>query len=501
MERDTAAAVGVPPPGAATEDVTLLVNRLLAAYQDVLALAGARSGWFWVLPHHAWPFGRVKAARFRLLVPQFAAVHAARSARLLRRRLHAEAVGAGDPTLYSGEVALLERFESSLPGVPTRTLGTLLVVGMLGLSYGTARVLGGSADDVSPLRHLLGGVFTLSRGDVVAAVEQYHWQAVPIYFTAVGLTVSLWVLLLLPITSFRLKRVLFNVSPGRRLDEVEEIDPRSSRRGIYALERTLFERLGSAPPREVRFDLALDAALTVLVAIVAVELTLNVLHAPGGAGALLHGLVRPRNRHTVQLLGTLGLVVVSLGRLLGIVAISRGRTHRIEQRHARTPAAREAAILGPASWQRRLGALTLDLGLVYIVWLFALGALSLHDSTVLSGGDVGVAYAALLVLWLANVAGGSLGHGAYATPGKRALGLRVVAANGTAPSLRRALVRELVFKGLLFSPFDVLTLPVYLRPLWNDRRATWYDDWLGLRVVRVATEHVAEDAVALLVPS
>ena len=496
MERDTAAAVGVPPPGAATEDVTLLVNRLLAAYQDVLALASERSGWFWVLPHRAWPLGRVQAPRFRLLLPQFTAIHAARSARLLRRRLHAEAVGAGNPALYSREVTLLERFESSLPNVPTRTLGTLLVVGMLALSYGTARMLGGSADDMSPLRHLLGGVFTLSRGDVVAAVEQYHWHALPIYFTAVGLTVSLWVLLLLPITSFRLKRVLFNVSPGRRLGDVEEIDPRSSRRGIYALERALFERLHATPPREVRFDLVLDAALTVLVAIVAVVLALDVLAAPGGAGALAHDLVRPRNRHTLQLLGTLGLVVVSLGRLLGIVAISRGRTHRLERRLARMPAP-EAAALGAASWRRRLSALLLDLGLVYVVWIAALGALSLRDPAVLSGGDIGIAYALLLVLWLASVVAGALGSGGYATPGKRALGLRVLTQGGTPPSLLRAVVRELLFKGLLFSPFDFLTLVVYFRPLWNDRGATWYDDWLGLRVVHVEKEHAA-DAAALV---
>src|SRR3954452_17310588 len=262
MERE----VVVTPPAAAADEISELVHQLLRGYQEVFVLVSRRPTAFWWLPHDGRVVRSLMTPRLRSLVPTFTAHHAARSARALKRQLHSAAVDAHDPNLYDREVSLLERFEASLPTVPARTLLLALAIALLGLSYWTARSLGGSEADVQPLRDVIGGAFVLSRTDIVDAVRSYHWHLEPIYFTALGLAASLWVLLLLPITSFRLKRGLFNVCPGSSggIKALTGVDLRGAHGGIYELERNLFEKLGRRPPREIRFDLALEGALVVL---------------------------------------------------------------------------------------------------------------------------------------------------------------------------------------------------------------------------------------------
>lgn len=503
MERDTTVR-GVPSPNAATEEIALLVHRLLAGYQEVLELVGQRTGLFWSMPHGSAPFRRAPVARLRPLVPMFAAGHAARATRRLKRSLHGAAVDANDPNLFSREVALLDRFERALPPVPTRALLMLLFVALLAVSYVTARSLGGSTNDLRPLAHLTGGFFLLSRSDVVDAVREYHWHAGPIYFTALGMTVSLWLLLALPIGSFRLKRVLFNACPGgrSRSETLWRCDPRSSSGGVYEIERELFRRLGARPPRELRFDLALDAALSILAGIVGVYLAVKVITYPSGPGFVVTNIRHPRNREGIQFLGTALLVVASLARLRQIRRISGGAATTREKAEApagmarlRAPAAPEPD-LATAAWWRRTWASLLD-GLFLYVLLIPIGATGgAVDAAAGTTAAYAVIYGLVLALPIAYVAvSHSMSGTGYASPGKRRLHLAVVDGDGRKPSLPRTLVREVLLKWIIFSPFLVfLAYPLldYLRPLWRNDGMTLHDRMVGTRVVQLAAAPALE---------
>jgi uncharacterized RDD family membrane protein YckC len=497
MERDIAV---VTPQSAVQEDIAARVQRLLRAYQQVFELVGSRHTMFWWMPNGHRFLKKVKTPRLRQLVPVFTSIHAARSSRQLKRRLNAAAVSANEPKLFEREIALLERFEESLPSVPTRTMISALVIGVLALSYGTASSLGGGHDDLQPLGDLIGGVFLLSRSDIVHAIQSYQWHAKPIYFTALGLTFSLWVLLLLPITSFRLKRTLFNLCPDHagNLDAAANLDARAAHDGIYALERELFERLGGRAPREVRFDLALDAALTGLAAIVGVYLAVTVIHDQRGAGFLVSDLRHPHDRAAFQFLATALLIVLSLSRLSMIRTIrrSQGRAPTPAPAHAALAAARLPATLPAASWSRRAGAWLIDL---FVIYLLLIPVAAVGGAIGAAAGDTagGIAIYGLFAIVppLYVAASRARGGAGYATPGKCALKIRVVDADGSTPSLKRLLVREILLKWIVFSPlFAGFIYPIvnYLRPLWNDRRSTFYDDMLDMRVVHVAPERVAE---------
>lgn len=77
------------------------------------------------------------------------------------------------------------------------------------------------------------------------------------------------------------------------------------------------------------------------------------------------------------------------------------------------------------------------------------------------------------------------------TPGKMAVGIKVVLADGRVPGIGRAFLREVVGKFL-----SGLVLCVgYLWMLWDPERRCWHDRLVGTRVVRVARVVPAGPAV------
>jgi hypothetical protein len=83
---------------------------------------------------------------------------------------------------------------------------------------------------------------------------------------ALGLALSLYVVLRPFVPAFRLKRMLFNLAPelqGRRRSAVAQWSV-SQATGIYERERRLFEALGGRPPREFPFDLIVPALIMLL---------------------------------------------------------------------------------------------------------------------------------------------------------------------------------------------------------------------------------------------
>lgn len=93
-------------------------------------------------------------------------------------------------------------------------------------------------------------------------------------------------------------------------------------------------------------------------------------------------------------------------------------------------------------------------------------------------GVLGLAWA-----WLAARLGG-------ATPGKAALGLRVVGEDGAPAAMREAFVREILVKVVLQGGLSALTLGVaavvnHALPLWDREHRTGHDRLLRTRVVDV----------------
>lgn len=129
----------------------------------------------------------------------------------------------------------------------------------------------------------------------------------------------------------------------------------------------------------------------------------------------------------------------------------------------------------PASFLQRLLATLLDaLWMLPLNWLLATAGVLLRGGRPLSaGGEVmlNVVFALIVLLFWAT---------RQATPGKLALGLRVVdAAGGGAPPIGRLVAR---YVGYLVS-----AIPLglgYLWMLWDPRRQTWHDKLAGTVVVR-----------------
>ncbi|MEW5934967.1 MAG: RDD family protein [Bacillota bacterium] len=135
-----------------------------------------------------------------------------------------------------------------------------------------------------------------------------------------------------------------------------------------------------------------------------------------------------------------------------------------------------------ASFWRRVAATLID-SLVVNVGTFVLG--SVVGAAGFSAGmtEEGASAAAFVLGVLFSPAYSVLFTGLVGqTPGKMAVGIRVVLADGRVPGVGRAFLREVVGKFL-----SGLVLCVgYLWMLWDAERQCWHDKLAGTRVVRVA---------------
>jgi len=477
---------------AADEEVAVLTQRLLSSYQEALDTA-QHSPIVRMIPFTSSGVGRhVRLPRIRLFLGYFVVFHVHRALGVLRRRMHRAAVLANDPRRFENEIKLLERFEESLPGIPSRSLLVVLAALVLVVSYGAARLFGGSNDDLKPFAAVISGVAQFDRGGVVSAFGDYHWYTA--YFTALGVAVSMWVVLLLPMTSFQLKRIVFNLVPGAhaKLDRTTLIENRPPLRGIYEVEEQIFRKLGGPPPRELRLDLALEAMLVVLTLGVFSYSIVDLVHA----GDLGH----PFRRGTLQLLGSVTLVGLLGLRLAALAQASRARRQPTVSATATEAARRPVALaeIEPAAWSRRLVAYVVDWTAMSFLWVLSLIPLLAVEAK--AGENTAIALWYLFLFTLVPAAytlpwlyWGSHDRG-LRTPGKRLLGISVIAADGTQPTARMILVREVGGKALLFGIVTGwLLLPWlanYLWPLRDPRRRALHDRLAGTIVVR--TRRAAE---------
>jgi uncharacterized RDD family membrane protein YckC len=240
-----------------------------------------------------------------------------------------------------------------------------------------------------------------------------------------------------------------------------------------------------------------------LAILVGIYFAVAVIKYPSGPGFLVADLIHPQDRAGFQFLAIAVLITASLLRLRLIRSIRRNRTSEPKTVPvAPPPVALLPASLPRASWSQRFRALLIDVLAFYglLVPLALIGGAI--DSATGNTTTLIVLYALSPILACAFIRV-SLRRGGpgFATPGKRAMKIRLVEADGSTPTFKRLVLREFVLKWLVFSPFMVgaiYPLVNYLRPLWNDSRSTFYDDWLKMRVVQLAPEE-APESVAVAV--
>ena len=483
---------------AADEEIVALTRRLLACYQEALDVAPS-SPFVRLIPLGSTGVARhLRLPRLRLFLGYFVVLHVRRSVGALKRSMHRAAVRASDTRRFENEIRLLDRFEQSLPGIPSRWLVAGLGALVLLVSYGAARMLGGSDDDLAPFAAVISGVGQLSRGDVTDALGEYGWYTA--YFTALGVAVSMWLVLLLPMTSFHLKRTVFNLVPGaeEKLERTTLAENRPPLRGVYEVEEELFRKLGGTPPRELRFDLAVEIVLIVLTIGVFAYTVVELVRA---------GDARHLQRSTLRLLGSILLVGLMVLRLAWLAEAARARQQpTVQAPTVRRPVA--LAELEPAGWFRRALACLVDVTAMLIIWFVTIiPVLGVEQA---AGENVAIAVWYLLlftvvpaVYTLPWLYWGARDRG-LRTPGKRLVGISVVAADGTQPTPRMALVREVGGKALLFGIVTGwLIVPLllnYLWPLRDERHQALHDRLAGTIVVRVhkadATEEIAVPVAA-----
>lgn len=133
-----------------------------------------------------------------------------------------------------------------------------------------------------------------------------------------------------------------------------------------------------------------------------------------------------------------------------------------------------------ASFWRRLGAHVIDsvimnvviIGASFVMGLGA-GAMGMVEPTAITilGGVIGGVIPMVYFIWFWTKKG--------ATPGKSAMGLRVVGADGSALTGMQSFIRFLGY--IVSSLFFCLG---YLWMLWDDEKRCWHDMMAGTRVVR-----------------
>jgi uncharacterized RDD family membrane protein YckC len=433
------------------------------------------------------------ALRLRVFVRFFVLFHVGRTLASLRRLYNRGA--ALDPRNHSYETGArqVEAFERSLPTHHARRMLVLLLLSVFFASFVMARLvpdfdptflskLGDSRGEPAPtlrvsadsLGQMTGASLTLNPREFANALESFacfetgsgdarEYICSPKRGLTTGLAslillgIALWLVMFFPTTSFRLKRMLFNLGPAG-VDTIRSevaIEHVQKAEGVYRIEADVFRRLGARPPREVPFDLLSQAGVLVLpvwVSLLIVPVTVSWLRYVREDG-LYDGDIL-----VLALLVYCALLVFTLpcARLVSLRRTSRrrGLVALEGEARSRTPAAE------PASRRRRLLGHLIDAAFV--------AAIGIPLALLLSAGIGNDELRALLVLFVVPVLAWGLyeafsllrtGPRSGQTIGKQLVGLRVVSsADGQVPVLRRLLFRNLLLRGLLFGP-ATLALP------------------------------------------
>ena len=465
--------VVVPPPA------PLALTELLEGYRSALQVADQLPALLTVRAGDGRVTRRVRVPRLRLFLRYFLNQHVSRRLAHLKRAFHADAAVGTD---RMGELAAIEHFEKAVAPVPVRSICVWFAVSVLFSAIAIANVARALAPEPltnasKALSGSISSVVDVRPDDLATAVGKFD----PASGAAAVIVISLALYLIsaLPITSFRLKRMLLNLSPtdAEKLAGTAALDHVYRADGIYRHERAAFESLEVPPPREIPFDLIAQATLMLLPLLLGISLAVANLER---LAAEIEVSVMDASL-TLTALAWLCLVV-PLGRLAHVLGIWRRREADAAGAAPPRRFTREELCLP----SRRFGAFAIDTllgGVVAIVLLFPLRAANDLDATLWWFLGIPIAFAAVTVPFMLRQ-----GEHAGQSLGKQLFGLRVVCDSDGPVSPGRATARELLVKAPFWTgSASLLFIPALINGVWSildPERRGLQDRATGTRVVR-----------------
>src|SRR5215211_1419839 len=239
--------VVVPPPA------PVALTDLIAGYRSALQVADQLPALLTVRAGDGAFTRRVRVPRLRMFLRYFLNQHVLRRLAHLKRAFHADAAVGLD---RMGELAAIGHFEQAVPPVPVRKIVVWFAVSVLFSAVAIANVARALAEEPlreasSALRGSIASVISVDTNGLIDAAGRFD----PASGAAAVIVISLALYLIsaLPITSFRLKRMLLNLSPtdAERLADAAALDHVYRADGIYRHERAAFMALGVPSPREI----------------------------------------------------------------------------------------------------------------------------------------------------------------------------------------------------------------------------------------------------------
>jgi uncharacterized RDD family membrane protein YckC len=456
-----------------------MADDVAAASDDLRALLRAYDGllrWERELPRVLWMrHGRdglgkhLRVPRVRLGLRWLLVDHMQRTLNRLRAELDARQM-LGPDAVDTSDRAAVEACLRSLASIPRKRLSLFTAIAGVGLAH----VLAMRNPAAEPLGHLTRNVAALSPDKVVSSLGEFNTPD-KVAHAVLYLCIAFYTVLCVPMTAFRLKRILFNLGAERRkeLRQVAACEHVTLSSGVYDLERRIAKRLNARHSfDETPLDLIVSAMLVVptLWAIAAVFL----INHDAGMGLTWTDLY-------LAAAGT-QLLLLPLGRMAWIARVAAMRRRGVRPC---PPAATEIP-----SRRRRLASGTVDaVAVLLLALVLGLAVTAAFPS------------AAIVVVLLAPTLGAVVYTGISfltgATIGRRWTGLCVLDRDGSKARPIQIFARDVLLKWGVVNTLGFsllwLHLPViYLWPLWDPQRRTLYDLLADTVVVRAELAPAAE---------
>jgi uncharacterized RDD family membrane protein YckC len=421
----------------------------------------------------------IQVPRLRLFLRYYLNQHICRRLAHLKRAFHADAALGVD---RMGELSAIDHFEQAVPAVPVRRIFVWFAVSVVFSAIAISNVATALAPEPlrnasAALRGSVQSIISVDTNGLIDATEKFDVASG--VAAVIVISLALYVISALPITSFRLKRMLLNLTPTdeQKLEDTTALYHVSRSRGVYRDELAAFQSLGVPAPREIPFDLIAQATLMLL------PLLLGISFAVANVENILFGA-------TSEAVGKLAalawlFLVIPLGRLAHLFGIWR---RRVDDATGADPAQRfTREELGRPS--RRLGAFLIDSTLGITVSLALVPLASLARSSDLEFTlwwflAMPLAFAGVTIPFMLRK-----GEHAGQTLGKQLFRLRVVCDDHSVVSPGRATARELLIKAPFWTgSISLLFLPAVVNCVWSvldPERRGLQDRATGTRVVRV----------------
>ncbi len=450
---------------AASDDL----RALLRAYDGLLRWERELPGVLWMRHSRTRVGRRLRIPRVRWGLRWLLVDHMQRTLNRMRAELDARQMLGTDPVDTADRDAV-DACLRSLSSIPRKRLSLFVAIAGVGLAHFLAR----GNEAAEPLGHLTRNVAALSPDKVVASLGEFD-TAGKAAWSVLFLCIAFYAVLCVPMTAFRLKRILFNLGPENRGDlrdaAAGEHVTRST--GVYELERGIAARLQARHSvDETPLDLIVCAML-VVPALWAVAALFVSTHDSGLRMTLTDLWVVAAGAQ---------LLLVPIGRMAWIARVAAMR------RRGERPRLPETTAI--PTRRRRFAASMIDAAAVCLLALLLIGILATAAPSV-----------EIVAVLLAPTLGAAVYTGiallSGATFGRRCTGLCVVDCDGTKARPGQIFVRDVLLKWGVVNTLGFsllwLHLPlIYLWPLWDTQRRTLYDLIADTVVVRAAPEPAAE---------